>query len=151
MTSTGARWAELRRELELEIDAPVSSVGRSRSDRAGSYLALSAGVLEVLSSSLSADDAVGEILGLVQKATAFEAVGLRLESGGDYPYRRTHGFSDDFVEAERYLCRRAADGSVMCGADGLPELDCMCGAVLRSRGDPQPPWFTTGGRPKAAV
>ncbi len=145
MADYGAKWAELQRELELQSDAPVSSVGRSRSDRTGRYLTLSAGVLDVLSSNLPADDAVGQILDLVQKATAFEAVGVRIETNGDYPYRTTRGFSDEFVQAECSLYRRASDGSVARGADGRAELDCMCGAVIRSRGNPKQPWFTTGG------
>jgi len=145
MTDPGAKWAALQRELELDSDAPVSAVGQSRPDRTGSYLALSAGVLDVLSSSMSADEAVDQILALVQKATAFEAVGMRLECGGDYPYRKTCGFAEDFIQAEGCLCRQTADGTVVRGADGLPELDGLCGAVIRSRGNPKQPWFTPGG------
>jgi PAS domain S-box-containing protein len=145
MTDAGAKWAALQSELEQQSDPPVSSVGRARSDRTGNYLMLSAGVLDVLSSSLPADAAVGQILALVQKATAFDSVGVRLETNGDYPYRKTLGFTDDFVQAECSLCRHAEDGSVACGADGLAELDCMCGAVIRGHGNPKQPWFTSGG------
>jgi len=90
-------------------------------------------------------DTIREILVLMKKYTGFEAVGIRLHDGEDYPYYVTNGFPDDFVEAERYLCTRDKSGRRICDAAGNPQLECMCGNIIRGRVDPSQPFFTEGG------
>jgi PAS domain S-box-containing protein len=89
---------------------------------------------------------------LVQAAATFfhqrsccEAVGIRLRKGDDYPYYEARGFSHAFVERENQLCRRCAAGEVIRDGAGNPVLECMCGCVIRGRGDPSKPFFTPGG------
>ena len=94
----------------------------------------------------------GGVPQLVETATTFfqqrsgcEALGIRLCDGGDFPYYETRGFPDDFVQLENSLCACDADGQFICGSDGVPVLECMCGNILCGRTDPSQPFFTPGG------
>ena len=78
-------------------------------------------------------DSVREILRLIQKNTDFEAVGVRLREGDDFPYYEARGFRDEFLQAERFLCEHNGAGEVVRDANGNPVLECMCGNVLRGR------------------
>ncbi len=75
----------------------------------------------------------------------FEAVGIRLEDGDDYPYYETHGFPGEFVLMENYLCRRDVNGDPIYDKDCHPALSCMCGNVIRGRFAPDKPFFTENG------
>jgi signal transduction histidine kinase len=88
---------------------------------------------------------IRDILLIIKKSMGFEAVGIRLREGDDFPYYETSGFPDDFVEKERYLCARNEAGEVVRDTKGDPVLECMCGGVLCGRTDPKFPFFTEGG------
>ena len=62
--------------------------------------ALAASTLRRLNEATGRLDLVRELLLIFKKYTEFEAVGIRLRDGDDYPYYTTDGFSDRFVEAE---------------------------------------------------
>jgi|AntAceMinimDraft_8_1070364.scaffolds.fasta_scaffold03281_8 PAS domain S-box-containing protein len=102
-------------------------------------------VLELLTHTADVKKTIGSILQLIKNRMDFEAVGIRLQEGDDYPYFEANGFSEDFLLAERYLCERNEAGEVMCDAAGNPVLECMCGNVLRGRTDPALPFFTVNG------
>jgi DNA-binding NarL/FixJ family response regulator len=106
--------------------------------------ALTQRVLSELNQSQNGD-AIANILEVVKDFTRFDAVGLRLRDGEDYPYYETRGFSRRFVEKERLLCRRDACGEVERDEQGNPVLDCMCGAVICGRADPAKPYFSQSG------
>lgn len=82
---------------------------------------------------------------LVKESTGFDAVGLRLKEGEDYPYYTTIGFTDAFVVAEMSLCKRDAQGGIVRDTSGMACLDCMCGNIIRGRTDPSFPFFTEDG------
>lgn len=86
-----------------------------------------------------------EVTSLVREWFDFEAVGIRLQQGDDYPYFETHGFPGDFIELENHLCQRDANGEVLRDLEGQPVLECMCGNVLCKRFDPSKPFFTQRG------
>jgi PAS domain S-box-containing protein len=102
-------------------------------------------VIELLNRPVEAEGAISLILLSIKKAMVFDAVGIRLREGDDFPYFAASGFSDDFLAAERYLCRRDAAGDALRDSRGDPVLECMCGIVLRGRTDPTLPFFTPGG------
>ncbi len=102
-------------------------------------------ILEVLNSHSTDMDLVKAILLKIQDYSGMEAVGIRLREGEDFPYYRTSGFSEEFVEAERYLCKRDSRGGLINDLSGSPVLECMCGNILRRRTDPSKPYFTEGG------
>ncbi len=86
-----------------------------------------------------------ETLRVIREATDFEAVGLRLRVGDDWPYFEQNGFSQDFLREENSLCERGADGAILRGRDGKVVLECTCGLVLTGGIDPEMPCFTQGG------
>ena len=107
--------------------------------------ALTARILDHLNKLDEDCDGMRNILGEIKDFTKMQAVGLRLVDGDDFPYYQTHGFSEEFVEAERSLCSRDAEGRVLRDAAGRPLLDCMCGSIIRGKTDPEQPFFTRGG------
>ncbi|HUW59827.1 MAG TPA: MASE3 domain-containing protein [Candidatus Bathyarchaeia archaeon] len=74
-----------------------------------------------------------------------EAVGIRLKEGDDYPYYGTTGLSAEFVRGESSLCIPCGGGGLHYDGDGLPLLDCLCGAVIRGQCDPAVPFYTAAG------
>ncbi|TES93800.1 MAG: PAS domain S-box protein, partial [Desulfobacteraceae bacterium] len=90
-------------------------------------------------------DIIRDVLRLIKQSTGFEAVGIRLREGDDFPYFTVNGFSDEFVKAENYLCARDESGKQVYDSQGNPLLECMCGNVLSGRTDPALPFFTEGG------
>jgi PAS domain S-box-containing protein len=88
---------------------------------------------------------IREVLHLIIRATGFGAVGLRLRQGDDFPYYEQHGFSDDFLYRENFVCGKDKDGSVLRDENNLPILECTCGLVLSGRTPPSASFFTEGG------
>jgi len=80
-----------------------------------------------------------------QQTVGFEAVGVRLREGDDYPYYEVRGFPASFVKSENSLCDRTAGGDVIRDAVGNPVLACMCGNVIQGRFDASKPFFTQHG------
>ena len=102
-------------------------------------------VLELLNHPENPTDTIRDILQLIKKNTGFEALGIRLREGDDFPYYQTNGFSEDFIQAERYLCARDEEGKIIRDGQGNPVLECMCGNIICNRTNPTLPFFTEGG------
>jgi len=101
-------------------------------------------VLSLLNRPEEVTDTVRDILRLI-KTSGFEAVGIRLREGDDYPYYVTNGFSEEFLQDERSLCERDEVGAIVRDAAGNPVLACMCGNILQGRTDASLPFFTARG------
>lgn len=86
-----------------------------------------------------------EVAQEIKKFTGFQAVGIRLRNGEDYPYHVKLGFTADFVAAENSLCLRDQHGRFVRDFAGNPVLKCMCGEVLQGRFDQSQPFFTKRG------
>ncbi|MHC4646931.1 MAG: PAS domain-containing protein [Planctomycetota bacterium] len=108
-------------------------------------LLLGSKTLEVINRKGRGEDVIGEILQLVKRFTGFDAVGIRLRKGDDFPYFEVDGFPEDFVLAEKYLCVRDEQGRTVYDSQGRPVLECMCGNVILGRTDPAAPFFTESG------
>jgi PAS domain S-box-containing protein len=106
---------------------------------------LSAEVVGILNDSPALSDAISRILDAIQRATGFEAVGIRLQNGDDFPYFAQNGFSSDFLLAENSLIVRAQDGGLCRDQNGNVSLECTCGLVISGQTDPAHPLFTPGG------
>jgi len=102
-------------------------------------------VLHLLNRSGDLTALVEEVVQLIKRSTDFEAVGVRLRAGEDFPYFVATGFPEDFVCAERYLCARDQAGELVRDSKGNPVLECMCGNILCGRTNPALPFFTEGG------
>jgi len=88
---------------------------------------------------------IRDILAMTRQFTGFDAVGVRLRKGDDFPYYEVNGFSDGFVGSENYLCARDSVGNPIRDNRGRVILECMCGNVLMGRTDPNLPFFTEAG------
>jgi hypothetical protein len=102
-------------------------------------------VLEIINSSKQSEDSIPKILSFLKKLTGFEAVGIRLREGFDYPYYVTEGFPDFFVKAEKFLCSYSNTGELIKDHNGNPLLECMCGNVICKRFDPSLSFFSKNG------
>jgi PAS domain S-box-containing protein len=102
-------------------------------------------ILECLNRESVGLDLIRDILMLIKKTTGFDAVGIRQQEEGDYPYFEVNGFPEGFVKAENHLCTRNEKGELILDSKGLPALECMCGVVLSGRTDPTLSFFTDGG------
>jgi len=103
------------------------------------------GVLRVLNRHDSLQALIRDTLRLIRDATSFDAVGLRLRQGDDYPYFKVDGFSDEFLERENFLCSIGGDGAIVKDKDGNPILECTCGLIMSGRTDPSMSCFTPNG------
>ncbi len=110
-----------------------------------SYHLLNTRLLEELNRPDRGKETLAIITGLIRSTTGFEAVGLRLKKGQDFPYYLTEGFPARFVEAERHLCKLGFDGKPARGADGQVVLECICGAILTGGTDAAMPFYTDAG------
>ncbi len=71
-----------------------------------------------------------DLVDYFKRLTGFEAVGVRLHEGDDFPFYFAQGFSDDFLKIENSVCQKDAKGRLRKDENGLPLLDCMCGNIL---------------------
>ena len=106
---------------------------------------LSAEILGCLNTDVALSNATSHIIGAIRRATGFDAVGIRLRSGDEFPYFSQGGFSDDFVQKENMLTIRSEGGSPCRDKDGKLLMECTCGLVLSGRTDPNNPHFTPNG------
>ncbi len=106
---------------------------------------LSTKILALLNSAKPLEDLITDIVRAVQRDMSFEAVGLRLADGLDFPYWFTRGFDRDLIEKGLHLCSRDREGELIRRADGSPGVECMCGNVIAGRTDPKFLFFTEGG------
>jgi PAS domain S-box-containing protein len=146
----GIVWGQLSASLIRDAHGhPLYLVGliediteRRQSER---HQHLAAEVLRILNDPSTLDDSIDQILAAIRREMGFDGVGIRLRKGEDFPYYRTLGLSADFVQAEMDLCARGAEGKIIRDGQGIPELECMCGNILRGRTNAELPFFTEGG------
>jgi PAS domain S-box-containing protein len=113
--------------------------------QAETYGALGRDVLHLLNEPGDFHTAIQRILTVLKTRTGFDAVGIRLQKGEDYPYFAQEGFPADFLLKENSLMARTTDGELYRDQDGKARLECTCGLVLSGLTDPTNPLFTPGG------
>ena len=102
-------------------------------------------LLGIINRASSKIDLVRSVTDYLHNTFGFEAVGIRLSEGDDFPYYQTSGFPDDFVQKENCLCSYNKEGNILRDSVGNPVLECMCGNVICGRFDPDKPFFTQQG------
>jgi len=102
-------------------------------------------VLQILNSPEELHESIRNVIAVLKARTGFDAVGIRLQDGDDFPYCAQTGFSEDFLLKENSLIGRTRDGGVCLNCDGSVCLECTCGLVLSDKTDPANPLFTSGG------
>lgn len=142
-TRTQEEWIEevslLRKkieELEQTDQARRQVEGRQQ---------LTAEILAILNDPSGLTDAIDRILSAIKRETGFEAVGIRLQSGDDFPYFVQEGFTNDFLRTENTLVVRTKDGEPCRDRNGNYSLECTCGLVISGQTDPTNPLFTPAG------
>ncbi len=106
---------------------------------------LTIALLQLINEKDDLHDLIRAILDLLQRELDYEAVGVRLRWGDDFPYYETRGFPPEFVRAESSLCALDQRGELVRDSVGNPVLECMCGNVLCGRFNPALPFFTEHG------
>ena len=117
----------------------------SERKQAETYREIGREVLQRLNEPGDLQDSVQRVLAALKTRTGFDAVGIRLQDGDDFPYFAQKGFSEDFLLTENTLVERSADGGICRNKDGSARLECTCGLVLSDKTDPANPLFTSGG------
>ena len=112
---------------------------------AETYGDISREVLHILNEPGGLRNAIQRVLATIKTRTGFDAVGIRLQEGEDYPYFVQEGFAADFLRTENSLMARTTDGGICRDQDGNVRLECTCGLVLSGMIDPTNPLFTPGG------
>jgi PAS domain S-box-containing protein len=110
-----------------------------------SYRELTRNALQILNEPGDMENSIQRILDELKTQTGFEAVGIRLQDGDDFPYFFQNGFSKDFLLKENTLIERKKDGGVCRDKDGNVCLECTCGLVISGKTDPANSLFTQGG------
>ncbi len=102
-------------------------------------------VYQLLNKPESLNESMQGITSLLKNWTGYEAVGIRLQDGVDFPYFETSGFPAEFVQKENHLCSYDPSGKVLRDSTGNPVLECMCGNILCGRYNSALPFFTNFG------
>ena len=106
---------------------------------------LSSEILQILNEPIATVDAVYRILAAIKRETDFDAVGIRLRSGSDFPYYAQDGFAQDFLLTENTLIPKGAPVRECLDKAGNLRLACTCGMVLQQSGSTRNPALTDGG------
>ena len=110
-----------------------------------SYRALRQRILQSLNEPGEADDILPRALALLKTKGGFDAVGIRLQDGDDFPYFSRDGFSEDILQPESALKEGGKNGGPCPDDKGKLCLDRICGLVLSGKTDPANSLFTPGG------
>jgi len=102
-------------------------------------------ILQILNEPGEFDESIRRVLAVVKERGGFDAVGLRLQVGEDFPYLQQQGFSEEFLVTENTLLGRDASGGIFRDAQGHACLECTCGLVISGKTDPASPLYTRGG------
>ncbi len=102
-------------------------------------------ILQILNQPGDLAASIQRVLAALKARTGFDAVGIRLQDGEDFPYFAQEGFPKDFLLAENTLAERGADGGMCRDKEGKVGLECTCGLVISGHTDPANPLFTKGG------
>ncbi len=145
------RYIKALGEVEFDQDTgrPVRMVGAVRdiSERKEreAYAEMEQELLQILNEPGDLKDSLQQGVHALKTHTGFEAVGIRLQEGDDFPYFVQDGFSKDFLLTENTLLERGKDGGVCRDKDGNIRLECTCGLIISGKTDPSNPLFTPGG------
>ncbi len=133
--------------LQVEEKQIVQATVRDISERkrAETYRDIGREVLKTLNEPIDLTASIQRVLATLKERTGFDAVGIRLQDGDDFPYFVQDGFSKEFLETENTLIERSGDGGICRDKDGNTKLECTCGLVVSGKTDSSSPLFTRGG------
>jgi len=106
---------------------------------------LSGNVLQILNENMDFQNSIQRVLLAIRQTVRCDAIGMRLEFNGDYPYYAQDGFPPEFLKSENLLVARCSSGGICRNPDGTPAAECICGLVVGGKTDPSSPLFTPMG------
>jgi PAS domain S-box-containing protein len=109
------------------------------------YRDLGSRIVQILNEADPVQVSIQRVLSELKARTGFDAVGLRMQVGDDYPYFAQQGFPWSFLQTENTLIARDTSGGVCRSPQGDVRLECTCGQVLSGGFDPDSALFTAGG------
>lgn len=116
--------------------------GRKQAEK---FLSVQSEILAILSAQPPIQEASEQIVSALKREIGFDAVGLRLSEGSDYPFAAATGYSEEFLRTENTLSSHFPHGWPCPDKHGLVKLGCTCGLVLEGNTDPTSPLYTPGG------
>jgi len=138
-------WAHLQATPARSGEYWITLNDISSKKRAETYIEMGWEISQILMEPSGLHESIRRVLDVLKTRTGFDAVGIRLQEGDDFPYIAQNGFSTDFMLTENTLIERSVDGGVCRDSDGNISLECTCGLVISGRTDPANPLFTGGG------
>lgn len=105
---------------------------------------LNSKILHVLNVTKNWKESVDKIINEIKNAIQYDAIAIRLQDGNDFPYFGQIGFSEEFVKSESSLLK-ADDDKLFCNINKIPNLDCLCGHVIKQDYDHSLPYFSDTG------
>ncbi len=135
------------RVISISGEELLMSIWRDITERkqAEQQKELSLKVLDCLNQPGQQMELIRNIIMLIKEASGFDAVGIRLQEGEDFPYYDSIGFVEGHVPSENRLCALDQKGEITRDSEGNVVLECMCGNVICGRFDPRKPFFTESG------
>ncbi len=112
---------------------------------AETYRKMQQDILQILNEPGDPEGYLRRVLAVLKTQTGFDAVGIRLQQGDDFPYFVQEGFDDAFLKQENSLLARDIDNGICRDKRGNINLECTCGRVISGTLDPASPFSTPGG------
>ena len=138
-------WAHVQATPAKDSEYWITITDISEHKNAEEYAETGREISKILLEPLALQESLQHVLTVLKTRTGFDAVGIRLQDGDDFPFFVQEGFPDDFLLTENSLIERAADGAVCRDKDGTIHLECACGLVISGKTNPVNPLFTKGG------
>ena len=123
----------------------ISSMDITERRQNEAYKEMRREILQILNEPGETRDLIHRTLTVLKKQTGFDAVGIRLQEGDDYPYFDRIGFTCDFLNTENSLINLDKDGKPFRDKKGNVNLACNCGRVISGMTDVNQPFNTPVG------
>ncbi|HNW69386.1 MAG TPA: PAS domain S-box protein [Bacteroidales bacterium] len=109
------------------------------------YAEISNNILKILNEPTGFRDSIRRILEIIKNLAGFDAVGIRLQEGDDFPYFEQIGFAKDFMKTENSLVGKNGSERATTHNESNYCLECNCGLVLAGKTIDGNDLYTPGG------
>jgi len=123
----------------------ISSVDNTEGKLNEIYQEMKREILQILNEPGKTKEIIHRILTVLKKRMGFDAIGIRLKEGDDYPYFDQTGFTCNFLKTENTLLNLDMNGIAFRDKKGNVNLACNCGRVLSGKIDADQPFNTNFG------
>ncbi|MDD4968295.1 MAG: PAS domain S-box protein [Paludibacter sp.] len=123
----------------------ISVLDITEREQTAKYRNLTRDVLQVLNEPGDIRESLHRTLTLLKNRTGFDAIGIRLQEGEDFPYLEQVGFTTDFILKENTLIELDRKGKVCRDKNGNVRLTCTCGLVISGNAERTDNSITPGG------